>query len=289
MAASSDEVGEAGEAGEAGSGHDEAHKLAVNRAHWDERVPAHVASDLYDVDGFIAGRNSLEEFERAELGSVDGLDLVHLQCHFGLDTLSWARLGARVTGLDFSGPAIDEATRLAAEVGIEADFVAADVYGAVDALGGRTFDVVYTGLGALLWLPDLVRWAGVVDALLRPGGTFYLAEFHPLVQMMADDDLTITHGYFGLHDGLRWDDPGTYADPDLVTDHDESWEWTHPVSSVVTALLDRDLVLESFREHPFTLWPRWPFLVEHEDRTWWMPDDGPKLPLIYSIRMTKPG
>jgi SAM-dependent methyltransferase len=267
---------------------DPASKIEANRAMWDARVPVHVGSRFYDVDGFVAGREGLRAFEVDEMGPVDGLDLVHLQCHFGLDTLSWARLGARVTGLDFSEPAIAAARDLADDVGIDADFVCADVYDAVDALDGRTFDVVYTGLGALCWIPDLVGWAGVVDRLLRPGGKAYLAEFHPLHQMMENDDLTITDGYFGERAGTRWDDDVTYTDGSSLGCTYESWEWTHPVSSIVTALLDRGLVLESFHEFPFTLFPRWDFLEHHDDGTWRMPAGRPELPLVFSIKVTKP-
>lgn len=263
-------------------------KIETNRAMWDERVPIHTESRFYDVDGFKAGRNDLRLFEIDEMGPVDGLELLHLQCHFGLDTLSWARLGARVTGVDFSAPAIEAARRLAADVGMAADFVCSDVYDAVEAVGGRTFDVVYTGLGALLWLPDLDRWAGVVGSLLRPGGVAYVAEFHPFHAMLHDDDLTIVASYFGDREGIRYDQPGTYADPQAPTEHNEQWEFTHPVSSVITALLERGLVLESFHEHPFTLWARWPFLVEADGRTWWMPEGQPQLPLIYSIKLRKP-
>ncbi|HVN51704.1 MAG TPA: class I SAM-dependent methyltransferase [Acidimicrobiales bacterium] len=265
----------------------EGDKRAANRTFWEARVPVHVASEFYDVAGFLAGRNDLRRFEVDEMGPVDGLDLVHLQCHFGLDTLSWARLGARVTGLDFSSGAIDAAREVATQAGIEAEFVCADVYDAVEALGGRTFDVVYTGLGALCWIPDLAGWAEVVDRLLVPGGVAYLAEFHPIHQMTADDDLTITHGYFWQAEGTRWDDDYTYTDGAPLDRAYESWEWTHPVSAVVTVLLDRGLRLELFHEHPFTLFPRWPFL-EHRDGAWWMPEAMPSLPLLYSIKVRKP-
>jgi SAM-dependent methyltransferase len=262
-------------------------KRAANQTYWDARVRVHVGSAFYDVAGFLAGESALRAFEVAEVGPVEGLDLVHLQCHFGLDTLSWARLGARVTGVDFSGEAVDAARDVAGRAGLSAEFVQADVYDAVAALGGRTFDVVYTGLGALCWIPDLAGWAGVIDELLRPGGRAYLAEFHPIHQMMADDDLTITHGYFGDAQGLRWDDDETYADAARLDRVYESWEWTHPVSSVVSSLLDRGLVLDAYREYPFTLWPRWPFLERHDDGTWWPTEGAPQLPLIYSVRFHK--
>jgi SAM-dependent methyltransferase len=142
----------------------------ANRASWDERVPIHVSGEFYDVAAFKAGEERLQPFEIAEVGDVSGKDLLHLQCHFGIDTLSWARRGARVTGLDFSGPAVEAARRLASEMGLEATFVQSDVYEAVDATGGKTFEVVYTGRGALNWLPDIEQWAGVVADLIRPGG-----------------------------------------------------------------------------------------------------------------------
>ena len=163
----------------------------VNREMWDERVPIHVASELYDVEAFVAGRSSLRPFELAELPDVRGRTLVHPQCHFGEDTLSWARLGAHVTGLDFSGPAVVAARELAARCELEAEFVEANVYDASEALGGRRFDIVYTGLGALNWLPDIERWASVMASLVAPGGCLYLAEFHPFTHVFGDDDLTV--------------------------------------------------------------------------------------------------
>jgi SAM-dependent methyltransferase len=190
---------------------------ALNRASWDDRVPVHQASDFYDLDGFRAGASSLRPFEVAEAGDVTGRRLVHLQCHVGLDTLSWARNGALVTGLDFSEPAIEAARSLAASLAIDASFVAADVYDAVTALGGRRFDMVYTGTGALVWLPDLPRWASVVAALLEPGGFLYLVEAHPFAQILDDaGGATIVADYF--HDQPRVQDyPCTYTDGPPLT------------------------------------------------------------------------
>ncbi|MDQ3793524.1 MAG: class I SAM-dependent methyltransferase, partial [Actinomycetota bacterium] len=147
--------------------------LEANRANWDERVPIHAEGELYDVASFKEGQERLRPFELVEVGDVSGKDFIHLQCHFGIDTLSWARRGARVVGLDFSAPAVERARELAAELGLDAKFVQSDVYEAVGSLGGRDFDVVYTGLGALNWLPDIRRWAGVVAELVRPGGYLY--------------------------------------------------------------------------------------------------------------------
>lgn len=263
-------------------------RIEANRRRWDERVPLHVASDFYDVAGFRddSDRLSLRDFEIEEMGSVAGRDLAHLQCHFGQDTLSWARLGARVMGLDFSQPAVDAANALAAELGLDARFVQADVYDSVAALG-QTFDIVYTGFGAINWLPDLARWAEVVDRLLRPGGTFYLAEFHPITDTLGDDSLEIEHPYFVGPEGINWNDAGTYTDRDAATEHNEGWEWIHPISEVVTVLLARGLRLELFHEWPYTLFERWTFLEEREPRRYHVPEGMPALPLMYSMRWSK--
>jgi len=262
--------------------------MALNRAAWDERVPLHVASAFYDNDAFVAGASSLRPFEVDEVGPVEGKSLVHLQCHFGQDTLSWARLGARVTGLDFSPAAIDAARDLASTIGVPAEFVVANVYDAVDALRGQRYDIVYTGLGALVWLPDIRAWAHVVAALLEPGGFLYLSEMHPFVDTFADDELTAAHDYFTRPSGSRYDEAGTYADWSAATTANITYEWTHPLGSVVTALIEAGLRLEFLHELEFTLFERWPLLERHDDGTYWLPAGSPRLPLMYSLRATKP-
>ena len=162
--------------------------MEANRRQWDERAPLHVASEFYDVDGFRAGRSTLRAVEVEEVGDVTGRELLHLQCHFGLDTLSWARRGARVTGLDFSESAVEAARALADAEGIDAEFVCANVYDAVAALSGRTYDVVYTGIGALCWLPDIDRWAATAGALVKPGGSLYVFEHHPFIGALGMGD-----------------------------------------------------------------------------------------------------
>lgn len=269
---------------------DEVPWAAFNQAWWDERTPIHSASEFYDLQGFVADPSSihLRPFELEEVGDVAGKTLVHTQCHFGMDTLSWARRGARVTGLDFSPPAIETARRVAAEIGVEADFVAGNVYDAVELLGGRTFDVAYTGLGAITWLPDVRRWAQVMADLTAPGGFLYLAEFHPLHHVFGDDDLTVEHSYF--HRGAqRWDEPGTYADLDAPTEANVTYEWTHGLGDVVSAIVDAGLTIELLHELDHTLFPRWPFLV-HDPvaRAYRMPEGRPSLPLIYTVRARKP-
>ena len=259
--------------------------LALNRALWDERVPIHVASDFYDVDAFLAGASTLRSFELEEVGDVAGLTLLHAQCHFGLDTLSWARRGARVTGLDFSEPAIAAARKLAADAGLEAEFVASDVYEAAAALGDRRFDLVYTGLGALNWLPDVERWARVMASLVAPGGRFYLAEFHPFSAVFAEDALTVKYPYFHA-EPFMWDEPGTYADAEAVTEQNRSVEWNHGLGAVVSALVAAGLRVEFLHEHDHTLFAAWPFLERAADGTYRLPDGTPSLPLMYSVLAT---
>ena len=260
--------------------------LQTNRSMWDERVPIHVASEFYDVTGFLAGQSSLRDFEIRELGPVRGSTLVHPQCHFGLDTLSWARLGAQVTGLDFSAPAIAAARDVAAQAGLAAEFVEGNVFDAVSILGGRRFDIVYTGLGAIIWLDDIERWAETMAALLEPDGRFYLAEFHPLTNVFADDSLAIEHSYFDRGPRI-WDEPGTYADLGAQTEHNRSFEWTHGLGDVVSALAKAGLSLEFLHEHDHTLSPRWPFLRREGDGSYRLPEEMPTLPLMYSLLATR--
>ncbi|MFG2001919.1 class I SAM-dependent methyltransferase [Spirillospora sp. NPDC048911] len=261
--------------------------LTLNRALWDERVPIHVASDFYDVAGFRAGASSLRDFEPAEMGDVTGRRLVHLQCHFGLDTLSWARRGAVVTGLDFSLPAVEAGRELAAEAGLPARFVAADVYEATEALGEK-YDIVYTGLGSLLWLPDIERWARTVADLLEPGGFLYLVEFHPFANTLDDEDgRTVTYDYFDRSPRV-WDEPGTYTDPEADTANTTSVEFEHGIGDVVSALASAGLRVDFLHEFDFTLFQRHRSL-ERDGSVYRLPAGLPRVPLMYSLKADKPG
>lgn len=256
---------------------------AANLARWDEAVAIHAASDLYDLAGFRAGRNDIRPFELVELGAVAGLDLVHLQCHLGTDTLSWARHGANVVGVDFAPAAVAAAAKLATDCQLRAEFVCADVYDAPEALGGRTFDIVYTGIGALGWLPDIQGWAEVVARLLRPGGLVYLVEIHPIVFGVIGDGRTLEQDIFDA-DYVRWDEPGgTYAAPDATFTNTTTFERVHALSDVVTVILDAGLRVELFHEQSFTNAP-WPWMVKGEDGYYRLPTGWPNYPLTYSLR-----
>jgi SAM-dependent methyltransferase len=259
--------------------------LRLNRMNWDERAGIHAASAFYGVREFQASRSTLRSFEPGEVGDVSGRSLLHLQCHMGQDTLSWARLGAHAVGLDFSEPAIRTARQLAEDIELvgQTRFVVSDVYDAGAALQGDRFDIVYTGLGALVWLPDLVRWATIVASLLNPGGFLYLVEFHPLSDMLGDDGRTVEQDYFD-RGGSVVDYQHTYTDGPAMT-NTRQVQWKHPLGEVLTALADAGLRLDFLHEHDITLFRRFPVL-ENSGGEYRFPEGHPRVPLLYSLRAT---
>lgn len=267
------------------SDHDPTAWRELNHAWWEDRSAHHIDSDLYGD-----GSSGLVDFEWREIGSVAGLDVVHPQCHIGTDTLALAEGGARVVGLDFSANATAAAARLAAEAGLadRAEWVTADVYDSVAALDGRTFDLVYTGQGALCWLPDMDRWAAVMWALCRPGGRLYVSEFHPIADAMELESTAFERDYFPIGGQVFDDGSGSYADPDAVTVDNVVVDFIHPLSEVVQALIDAGFELRRFREFPVTVFERWPFLEQREPGVWSMPDGIPALPLMYSLLLRRP-
>jgi SAM-dependent methyltransferase len=267
----------------------------VNRASWDERVPAHVASAGYQVDRFAADPGFLSEvvrFDRPRLGDVNGLRGVHLQCHIGTDTVSLARLGASMTGLDFSVPAVAAARELARRTGADATFVQGDVYAAPDLLGRGEFGLVYTGIGALCWLPDIRRWAEVVSALLAPGGRLFLREGHPMLWSLADarEDglLVVEYPYFERPEPTVFDEDGTYVETDVVFEHNLTHEWNHGLAETITALMDAGLEMTALAEHDSAPWAALPGMMEQSDDGEWRLADRPwRLPCIYTLQAVK--
>jgi len=222
--------------------------LEKNRSLWDAWTRLHERSEFYDLEAFRGGRSSLKPLEIEEVGDVRGKSLLHLQYHFGQDTLSWARLGARVTGVDFSDEAINLARSLAAELDIPARFVRSDVYDLPAVLDER-FDIVFTSYGVLTWLPDLDHWAEVIAHFLKPGGFFYIAEFHPLVGMLSDDGTTFEYPYFHRAAPTEIESRGSYVGPGDFSLTEFNWE--HPVSDVINAVIRAGLRLEFFNEFDF--------------------------------------
>jgi len=271
-----------------------ARAIAENQALWDEWTAIHETSAFYDLDEFRAGGIRLRPYELEEIGPVMDQSLLHLQCHFGIDTLSWARLGARVTGADFSPAAIELATSLAVELGFpEARFVRSTIDALPDVLEDR-FDIVYTSRGVLGWLPDIRRWAQVAAHFVKPGGRFYITEVHPVANVFEDEgvepgELRLRYPYWEHHDPLSFPVQGSYADPTAEVHATVEHGWDHGLGEIVTALIEAGLEIRSLREYPFVDWPVG-FLAEAEDGTWRLPPGAAgELPLFFSILATKPG
>ena len=256
---------------------------------WDQCVGIHVKSKLYDVQGFKKGRCTLLDVEREEVGDVRGKSLLHLQCHFGLDTMSWARLGARVTGMDFSEKAIDTARSLANELDIPAEFLCCDLYELPRHLSG-TFDIVFTTAGVLAWLPDLQGWAEVIAHFLKPNGVFYLREHHPCAGMFHDDqgvmEPRIRYPYFHTHEPLQCEGDGSYANPSADI-HVVSYEWFHSMGDIINSLIKADLRIEYLHEFDYCEIQSHPFLKHGKDGMWRYPDVQGGMPLMLSIRAIK--
>lgn len=222
---------------------------------WNNWAEINAASEMYNVEAFKKGKSSLNSLEIEEVGDVAGKSLLHLQCHFGKDTLAWARMGATATGADFSDRAIEIARELAVEIGVPATFVLSDLYNLPNALTGE-FDIVFTSYGALSWLPDINEWARVVAHFLKPGGMFYVAEFHPFAYVFENaesgDGLRVAYPYESLpNNPLRFETQGTYADQ--AADYKGvEYGWNHPLGDIVTALTEAGLRIEFLHEQHFS-------------------------------------
>jgi SAM-dependent methyltransferase len=267
----------------------------VNRENWDERVPAHVSSPDYHVAQFTSDPDFLSpvvRFDVPRLGDIRGVRGVHLQCHIGTDTVSLARLGASMTGLDFSAPAVAAARQLAGRTGADARFVQADLYAAPGILGRGGFDLVFTGIGALCWLPDIRRWAEVVAALLRPGGRLFLREGHPMMwsldEVREDGLLVVRYPYFERPEPLVFEEEGTYVETDVVFRHNVTHEWNHGLGEIVTALMDAGFQLTGLTEHDSVPWEAFPGQMEQIGGGEWRLADQPwRLPHSYTLQAVK--
>jgi SAM-dependent methyltransferase len=272
------------------------HHRETNRANWDDRAAVHAAEGGlgYGIDRYVSDRELLSDvvrFDLERLGDISGLRAVHLQCHIGTDTISLARLGARVTGLDFSSVAIERARGLVELTGDAADFVESDVYAATEVLETGGFDLVYTGIGALCWLPSIDRWAATVSALLRPGGRLFIREGHPVLWSMnetLDDDLHLRFPYFEMAEPLEWDSDETYVATDRPLTATKTYEWNHGMSEIVTALLDHGLRITGLVEHRTVPWEALPGqMVEVEGGEYRLDALDGVAPLTYTLQAVK--
>ena len=267
---------------------------AENLANWSERAALHAKSADYGTAALIADPQAISDvvrFDLPRLGDITGLRVLHLQCHIGTDTVSLARLGAEVTGLDFSGAAVAEGRRLAERCGVDVRFVEGDAYDAVDLLGASSFDLVFTGIGALCWLPRVDLWAGVVHDLLVPGGRLFIREGHPMLWSLdenVNDSLLVRYPYFETSAPLSFDEPESYVAIERPLEASMSHSWNHGLGEVMTALIDSGMAITSFAEHDSVPWNALPGQMEKDAFDEWRLIEGrERLPLTYTLTATR--
>ncbi|HTN45003.1 MAG TPA: class I SAM-dependent methyltransferase [Flavipsychrobacter sp.] len=258
--------------------------ISINKKLWDERTRYHIGSDFYDQEGFIKGKSSLKDIERTLLGDIKGKSVLHLQCHFGQDTLSLARMGAQVTGVDLSSEAITLAEQTAAQLGIDADFICCNIYDLPKHLE-KQFDTVFTTYGTVGWLPDLTIWAQLVARYMKPGANFIFVEFHPFIWMLDNNFSQIQYSYFNTETIIEAEN-GTYADKQADI-RLEAVSWNHSLDEVIQNLLDAGLTLQSFKEYDYSPYNIFPRSTDLPNGTYQIRDMEGKMPLVYSLKMMK--
>lgn len=267
-------------------------QVRSNQRLWDEWTLHHVPSDFYDVEGFLAdpAASPLDPIVLDIVGDVEGSRLLHLQCHFGMDTLRLALMGARATGVDFSARAIAAARALSERSGISADFIEADVLNLPETVPTDAFDVVFTSYGAISWLHDLEAWARSISTRLISGGRFCVVEMHPALWVFDEEaeepTLQVRYSYFS-REPLPWEEHGTYAAPDADV-HGVSYSWQHTFEEIVGVLLGEGLVIEDLREHPRIAWQHLPYMIRDSDGLWSLPEEVGSIPLMFSLAARKP-
>ncbi|MCY7360813.1 MAG: class I SAM-dependent methyltransferase [Ignavibacteria bacterium] len=259
----------------------------INKANWNERVSIHKKSELYDLENFKKGKNKLHNLETEELGDIKGKSVLHLQCHFGMDTLSLEMLGAEVTGVDFSEEAIKAANELRDEMNMKSEFILSDIYSLHGKLN-KKFDIVYTSYGVLIWLPDLKKWADIINNFLKDDGFFYIAEVHPTSMIFYNTVQSgipeIAYPYFSKEEPLIFNEEGTYADKNAKTVNNTSYEWSHSLSDIFMSLINRGLKIIFFHEHNFTLWQQFSNMKKDQDGYFRFDSD---IPLLFSLKAKK--
>lgn len=259
--------------------------IQINRQAWNSLVPAHLKSDFYEMDAFLKGKNSLKEIEMPLLGDLKDKKVLHLQCHFGQDSLSLARMGAEVTGVDFSDQAIKTAEELNTRLGLDVRFICCDVYSLPDFLDD-SFDLVFSSYGTIGWLPDIKAWAAIVEKYLKPGGRFVFAEFHPVVWMFDEDFAEVKYRYF--NDAvLEETETGSYADKESEKER-KFMSWNHGLADVISSLLATGLHLEFFEEYDFSPHNCFQHTVEVGESRYRIRHLDDKIPMTYALRMVKP-
>ncbi len=258
--------------------------FSANKDLWNKRTVVHKDSSFYNLKGFMSGENVLTPIELSELGEVKSKKLLHLQCHFGMDSLNWARLGAEVTGVDFSDEAVKEARQLTEELSLTAKFICCNVYDLKQHLEEK-FDIVFTSYGTIGWLPDLDKWADIISYYLKPGGAFYMADFHPVLWMFDDEFTHIKYSYDNK-EIIVVESEGTYTDKNADISGKE-YGWNHSISEILNALIKKGLRLQHFNEFMYSPYPCFNNMVETEKNKWHIKGMEGKIPMVYSIRACK--
>ena len=264
----------------------------ANKELWDEFAKLHFEkeSDIYDVKSFLEGKSTLNNFELKEMGNVNGKSLLHLQCHFGLDTLSWAREGAIVTGVDFSSEAIRLAKELAQQANLKATFIESNLYDLPKILFEK-FDIVYTSGGVLVWLNDLKEWGKIIAHFLKPGGFFYIAEIHPFSMVFDNEtegikELQVYFNYFHDPEPMEFIADGSYASVNKIEPKKE-YEWAHSISDILNSLIEAGLTIKFLNEYPFTNWKQFPFLERRDDGFYYLKGQKAEIPLLFTLKAEK--
>ena len=258
--------------------------IEINKQSWNNRIDSHLKSDFYDVDGFIKGNSSLNDIELELLGEVEGKSILHLQCHFGQDSISLGRLGANVTGVDLSDKAIKRANELAQKTKVNANFICCDIYDLPQHLSEQ-FDIVFTSYGTIGWLPDLDQWASLISRFLKPNGKFVFVEFHPFVWMFDDDFEKIKYNYFNTG-AIIETESGTYADRNADI-HQEYVMWNHSMSEVLNSLIKNGMEIQSFDEFDYSPYNCFNKTIEVAPKKYRIAHLGKHIPMIYSIKAEK--
>ena len=263
---------------------DQSNYIALNKNAWNNKTEVHIASDFYDMKGFIEGKSSLNSIELELLSDISNKKILHLQCHFGQDTMTFARMGAQATGIDFSEKAIEKATEFSKQLNLDTTFICCDIYEAPKCLNEQ-FDIVFTSYGTIGWFPDLDKWAKVVSHFLKPGGKFIMADFHPVVWMYDNDFKEVFYSYFNIEQIVE-DESGTYADRYSEIEA-KTITWNHPISEILNALITNGIELNSFNEYDYSPYNCFNNTEEFEPNKFRIKTFGNKIPMVYSIKGTK--
>lgn len=258
---------------------------ALNKKWWNDATSVHAKSKLYNLESFKKGKTSLQETEIGEVGDVEGKSLLHLLCHFGMDSLSWAREGANVTGVDFSNKSIKLARKLSKEIETPAKFICSDIYNLPNVLDGK-FDIVFASYGVLLWLSNIKKFAKIINHFLSPGGFFYIIELHPFTNILSYD-FVLSYKYF--HHGPFVDNSsGTYTDWDNGKIKGKTYEWCYTMSDIINSLIREGLKIEFLHEFPFTMYDQFPgFMEKNEMGQYILKNKKIQIPLLFSLKAKK--